>query len=245
MPDEIHSSSWTGPPDPPPPEWERRLLFHGMPTFAQISAAQDAARQKLARLPAEQRAGVRRSARLAGLLLISPLFLLGARLFAGAVISGAFAVDHSGWLNLWAIVVVGFALFELRRSWDSANDGLVILALCATVVVSVLYGYAAVTSREGAIPAPPERTFEIVQHRRQLPDYLLHQRADGTTVEGEQLRGPMPYGMTCAEVQRFDGAYAFAWVKVLDRSPPPAHEVLWPIRREDCFSNKPLATLHG
>jgi len=55
----------------------------------------------------------------------------------------------------------------------------------------------------------------------------------------------LAYWPVCTEVQRLQGDYGFVWIRVVDRSRPPVHEIAWPIRREDCFSNKPLATLKG
>lgn len=246
MSDEIHSSSWTGPPQPPQPEWERRWLSGGAPSIEQLRVAKDQARQRLEALPPESRRAFRRSGWLASLVLLSPLLLVIAHFFAGAATSGALVADHAGWLSFWGLCLFGLGFFELRklaRSDEPAHDLLLSVALFATVIFSVLYDYAAITSRRGAVAPPPERTFEIVRHRNPYSDYLLHQRADGSTLEGEYVGAPMPYGSTCAEVQRLNGAYGFAWVKVLRRSPLPAHEVIWPIRREDCFSNKPLAPL--
>jgi hypothetical protein len=59
------------------------------------------------------------------------------------------------------------------------------------------------------------------------------------------IGAPLAYWPVCTEVQRLQGDYGFVWIRVVDRSPPPVHEIAWPIRREDCFSNKPLATLKG
>jgi len=100
-----------------------------------------------------------------------------------------------------------------------------------------------------ATASTPERTLEIGEYQKSVSSrrsrlVFLHQRADGRLMEGGR-RKPLPYAPNCALAQRLTGQYGFAWVKVIERSPPPEHQIAWPIRREDCFSNKPIATLIG
>src|SRR5207249_4874051 len=128
---------------------------------------------------------------------------------------------------------------------SARTNAVLALVLIQTGAAAVLYDYAAIASRRRVLPMAPERTYEIVRHRSRLPDYVVHQRVDGSTIEGENIGTAVPYGTTCAEVQRLQGEYGFAWVKVVGKSPPPEHEIAWPIRREDCFSNKPLSSLRG
>lgn len=108
------------------------------------------------------------------------------------------------------------------------------------------YAKAGIEAHRHALVSKPERTFEYyICNRRCRSGYYLHQRQDGSTVEGVAMGSVPPYHSRCAEVQRLDGALDFTWVRVLDRSPAPDREVDWPIRAEDCFSSKPLATLKG
>jgi hypothetical protein len=120
---------------------------------------------------------------------------------------------------------------------------LIFLIMMAVTVYALMYGYAALDGYRGAVPGKPERAYEITVGRIKMPDYVVHQRADGSTVEGTTWR-PVPYSSTCVEVERLQAPNGFMWIRVLDRSQPPAHEVAWPIRPEDCFSSKPLAALH-
>jgi hypothetical protein len=202
------------------------------------------AQRELGSVPPE----LRRLRRFAAFLAFSPLALWTAYWIARVVIPDAFAQDYSGPMSLWTFVVI-FAgswqftstsrrLVGLRRATISAVLGM-------TVGAAFLYGYAATTSYAQAMPSVSERSFEIYRcHGRcRFGGYFVHQRANGTTVEGEYVGAPLPYGTTCTTVQRLKGDYGFSWVRVLERSPPPEHEVLWPIRRQDCFSDKPLATL--
>jgi hypothetical protein len=46
-------------------------------------------------------------------------------------------------------------------------------------------------------------------------------------------------------VQRLDGDHNFRWVRVLERSQGDGSNIAWPIRREDCFGNRPVSSLHG
>jgi len=124
---------------------------------------------------------------------------------------------------------------ELRRV-------ILVSLIVAMIASSFAYGYGAFNSYREAVPSTRERTFEILV-RKSRSQYFVHQRADGGTVEGISYGPPLAYGSACALVERLNGDFGFSWVRVLDRSPPPEHEVIWPIRREDCFSDKPLATL--
>jgi hypothetical protein len=41
-----------------------------------------------------------------------------------------------------------------------------------------------------------------------------------------------------------DGEYGFRWIRILDRSRAPSRgQLIWPVRREECFSDIPLSTL--
>ena len=115
----------------------------------------------------------------------------------------------------------------------------------ATAVFAGWYTYTVLSSHTNARPSQPERTYELNERCGRHCNYYVHQRADGTTIEGVQVGEAVPYGSTCTLVQRLEGDYGFSWIRVLDRSPPPRHEVIWPIRPADCFSDKPLATLRG
>jgi hypothetical protein len=147
-------------------------------------------------------------------------------------------------------MAVGLAFWQLSSKSRWAV-GLRRAALAAAVVVTVggafVYGYSAITSHAQAIPSPRERAFEIYRcHGRcRFGGYFIHQRANGTTIEGENVGAPIAYGTTCTIVQRSDGDYGFSWVRVLERSRPAGHDLQWSIRREDCFSDRPLSSLTG
>lgn len=237
MSDPIHSSSWTG--------------DAGEPTNAAgaISATSDFERRILR--PEQQlddSPELRQLRRTAALLVVSPLALWIAYWFAHSVIPDAFANDYSGPLALWTYLAIGVGVWQFQSGRGRAlraRRAALAAGLGATLGGAVLYGYAASTSYARALPSARERTFEIYRcsGRCRFGGYFVHQRADGSTVEGEYAGRPLAYGTSCALVQRYDGEYGFSWVRVLDRSPPPEHEVIWPIRREDCFSAKPLASL--
>jgi hypothetical protein len=238
MSDPIHSSSWTG-------EIDRASTFKPV-TPSELANYRRilAARERWDALPPE----VKRLKRLAAWLLVAPVALWIAHIVAGFAIQDGFQRDHSGLLWLWAFLAFGLAWLQLR----SKSQHMIALrqlmfgaALIATVGAASLYDYAAIMSHARAKGSAAERTFEIYRCRhlgRYCAPYTLHQRADGSTVEGESVGPPLQYGSTCATVQRLAGDYGFSWLRVLERS-PPQREVQWPIRREDCFSDKPIASL--
>jgi hypothetical protein len=48
----------------------------------------------------------------------------------------------------------------------------------------------------------------------------------------------------CFAVRRMSGTRGFAWLRLVDASPPPGPgQLTWPIDRSDCFSAAPLASL--
>jgi hypothetical protein len=236
MSDPIHSSNWTG-------DLTYRKDMSSVSTdYERILRTQ----RELESVPPE----LRRLQRLAALLLLSPLTLWIAFWFARLVIPDAFGQDYAGPLALWTLLAILAASLQLQsnsRNLMALKRWALAVALGVTVSGAFLYGYVVVTAYAQAIPSARERTFEIhrCSARCRSGGYYVHQRADGTTVEGEYVGRAVPYGMTCATVQRLSGDYGFSWVRVLERSPPPEHEIIWPIRREDCFSDKPLSTLKG
>jgi hypothetical protein len=191
---------------------------------------------------------VKRWARALGAVLLSPLALVAAWLFVHAASSDQIFEDHRAWLVLWGLGLIAVLAYEFRQlKSDHPNARALFLTavLASTLSFAGWYSYAAVTAHANARVSPSERTFEFYHRCGRNCGYYVHQRADGTTIEGVQNDLPAPYGSTCAIAQRLDGNYGFTWTRVLERSAPPGHEVMWPIRREDCFSDKPLSALHG
>ena len=243
MSDEIHSSSWTGPPPPPEPEWKRRLLFHGVPTIEELRVMKREARDRYAALPPQ----VQRVRRLAGWLLLSPAVLLVGYWVANAVIPDQAAHNLFGAVTLWGLLAFFTAFWQLKsesRSLVLLRQVVIGALLIAMIVGGPLYAYGAIASHAQARPLRRERTFEIYRCGRSchFGGYFLHQRLDGETIEGEYAGPPVPYG-SCATVQVLVGNYGFSWVRVLERMESRGHDLSWPVRREDCFSAKPLSSL--
>jgi hypothetical protein len=236
----IHSKSWTGPIQTDVPT-QQTIAFVGKPWVPT-----DAERAKWAEPVTPMAQQVRRWAKLVGLVFLSPLLLLVSWWFAHAASPDELWSDRREWLFLWGLALVGVFARELH-AWEPVNagrrSGFLALVLSSTLAFSIWYPYAVLTARDAAIASQPERTYELYYSWGRNCGYYVHQRADGTTIEGTWVGDPVPYGSTCTLVQRLEGDHGFSWIRVLDRSPPPAHELIWPIRREDCFSNKPLAVI--
>jgi hypothetical protein len=192
---------------------------------------------------------VRRTQRLAVWLLLSPITLAIGYWVTRFAIRDPFGQDFSALLCLWGLLAV------VTGSWQllSKSPRLIPLrqvalaaALVATAGAALLYPYVAIAAYAHATPFARERTFEIFRCHgrcRYSGGYFVHQRADGTTVEGEYAGPPLPYGR-CATVQRLSGDYGFSWVRVVERS-QAGGQLNWPIRREDCFGTKPVSSLKG
>jgi hypothetical protein len=241
MPDPIHSSGWTG--DPP-----ERPSTYGTDISSVSSEYQTLLRsqQELASLPPDLRA-LRRAA---GFLFLSPLALWIAYFCIRTVIPDAFKQDYRGLLIVWSLLAMLAAACELTatsRKFIGLRRAFLATGIGTTIGGACLYGYAVTTSYAQALPSTRERTFEIYRcdRRCRFGGHFVHQRADGSTIEGQQVGASPAYGRSCTTVQQLSGDYGFSWVRVLERSPPAEHEVAWPIRREDCFSSKPLSSLKG
>jgi hypothetical protein len=229
----IHSSGWTGPID------EQVLPYRAQPN--RIFGWPRRPQPGIAPTPAE-----RRRARLLALVLLSPLLLFAAWYAVHMATTDTMIADHREWLKCWAMAAIGwFALDCLGGKPANPTVRILLLALVfgATVLFAGWYSYTVLKSHADARPLKAERAYELNERCGRNCSYFVHQRADGTSVEGMAVGEPVPYGATCTLVQRLEGDYGFSWIRVLERSPPSAHEVIWPIRREDCFSDKPLATL--
>lgn len=191
---------------------------------------------------------VRRTQRLAVSLLLSPITLAIGYWVTRFAIRDPFGQDFIAPLCLWGVLAIlaGFSqLGSKSRRFIPLRQLALAAALLATLGAAFLYPYAAIAAYAHATPSARERTFEIFRcHGRcRYSGYFVHQRADGTTVEGEYVGPPLPYGR-CALVQRFSGDYGFSWVRVLERS-QAGGQLDWPIRREDCFGTKPVWSLKG
>jgi hypothetical protein len=231
MPDPIiHSSSWTGPietPDPPSIDLGPESLGLGEPA-APLSPA------------------VRQWAVLVAAVFFSPLLLLGAFYFVHAATHDELWSDRREWLIYWGIAVFAVFAREMyvgKPANPGARSAFLALVLMSTVTFAVWYSHLVVAAHADAIATPPERAFELHRSCGRNCGYYFHQRADGSTVEGVRGENSLPYGNACTIVQRMDGDYGLTWIRVVDRSPSPEHEIAWPIRREDCFSDKPLSSL--
>lgn len=237
MSDPIHSSSWTGPIEQPTYGIGRSSVSSDYQRLLRLRRAAEAVPPELRRLG-------RRSA----FLLLSPLALAVAYWTSRSIIPAAPVQDFSGLLSLWGVatVLATILLLQSRPRLLRLKEASATLGLLATLGCAAFYIYASATSYAAAMPSVRERTFEIYRCHgrcRYVGGYFVHQRADGTTVEGEYVGPPLPYGR-CALVQRLNGDYGFSWVRVLERS-RAGEQLAWPIRREDCFGTMPVSSLKG
>lgn len=98
---------------------ELRLI--GCPAIVEEARAKSGqVPDRRARLSPEERRLIGRRAKLSLLLLLSPLLLFGARLFAGAATADTLAVDHAAWLAIWGMGVFGLAVLQLRNLFKPA-----------------------------------------------------------------------------------------------------------------------------
>jgi hypothetical protein len=181
-------------------------------------------------------------------LLLSPALLLCAAIVLHYWIRDPFLNDNAIWLYAWGFsaIAVGIAGMTSRSTTLLfIRKVTVAAALLATVAFSGWYVHLGVSSHANAQASAPERTLEFIRRCGRKCSEIVHQRADGSTVEGRWAGAPLPYAYSCAVVQRLNGDHNFRWVRVVERSKGDGSSIAWPIRREDCFSTKPVSSLHG
>lgn len=186
--------------------------------------------------------------RLIGAACFSLLFLWGANLFVHGAVKDAFWADNASWLIWWGggvIIVIARELIAGVPSRPLLRSIVPALVIVATAGFSLWYAVAALSAHARASASRPERTFELTLGCGKNCIYQVHQRPDGTTIEGIDVGGPVEEAYSCTIAQRLDGDRGFSWIRVIERSPPPPSEIAWPIRRQLCFSNIPLAEVKG
>ena len=237
MPDPIiHSSSWTGPP-------EEQAQAPSVGSWASAVPANVLRREQ----PRMINPAVRIWARLVALLFFSPLLLWAGWRVAHAG-SDELWTDHREWLFYWTYgvaLVIGGECYAGRPADPTWRSRFVVVVFVATMLFGAWYSYQVLTAHATAVGSTPERTYELYRTCGENCGVYLHQRMDGTTIEGVNIGPAGPTALRYTLVQRLNGEHGFSWVRVLDRSPPPEHEISWPIRGTDCFSRKPIAELHG
>jgi len=242
--DPVHSEGWTG-------DIYERSLPHRQFTYrqGQVGLTSDYERLLVARRRAEAK-----PPEVYPLIFLSlGLFLTPALLFVAGIIlhlsiRDAFINDNAIWLFAWGFSAIAIGIAGMRsRSTTLLFVRKVIVAACllATILFCPFYIYLGISSHAHAVASAPERTYEFAHRCGRRCTESLHQRADGSTVEGRWVGAPFAYGYTCTLVQRLNGDHNFRWVHVIERSAPSRTNMAWPIRREDCFGTKPVSSLHG
>jgi len=243
VPKPIDSRAWTGDISDP-------ALQHGQFTYqtGQPALTSDYARLVIAQRRAEAKPPeVYPLIFLSAWLLLAPVLLFGAWLVQRMLIDDVALNDNAIWLYAWGFSAIAISIVGMRSSTTRLlplRKVVMATALLATVLFSGSYVVLALAAHANLVVSAPERTFEVTRSCGRQCVETVHQRADGSTVEGRWVGPPLPYGR-CAFVQRLDGDHNFRWVRVLERSQGDGNNIAWPIRREDCFGNRPVSSLHG
>ena len=186
--------------------------------------------------------------RLAAWLFFSPFLLLVAW-GAGQAGIPDIVMSTQGWvLGLWTFSIVAIASSQIastskRLIW--LRKGLLSLLLAATVAIAAGYVWAAQTAHGDARPGKPQRAFIYLADGSKMggliPAEYGFQLENGSNLAGGRRRKRFEYG-SCVTARSLTGSYGFRWVRVTEWTRPPGPGQLhWPVRREDCFSDKPLS----
>lgn len=244
MPDPIiHSSSWIGSDDP-----RLQTPTYGSGEASTTTYYQQVVTGEIAASRVDPRVRVLFTLTF-GTLFLAPLILWVVSMVTNSVIRD-YAVDtRIDWLfEAWTLSLLG-TIWQFRvRSTRFIGLRKLALAvvLCGTAAFGIWYIKTAVKARAAALASPPERVFVSVEYsgrgsfRRAT---YWFQRADGKMIDGSRRQALPDYASICASAQRLYGDHGFEWVRVVERSRPPTTELVWPIRKDECFSTIPLSSL--
>ena len=237
MTDPINSSAWTGPPESMVAPGRLPTITHAV---GQHHFASDYQRLTVAQAPFEQIPAEVTGARiLAGVLFLSPIALWLTHWALAAATTGLTVHDNAHILIMASLSAVGLSvlLFKISsRTLIRARKALAVLGTAAILALSAAYLYFGAKAYAGAEISPSERAFLV--SKKDLVDFEL---ADGSLLIGRDRAPPRASG-NCVSVVVLKGSHGFSWVRVVEAVPRQRHQLFWPVRREDCFSEKPLAS---
>jgi len=231
----IHSESWTGPPEVPNPDSYLPRIYPRVPTKEEIRAAQRKMTRPLA-------FGILAS----GAWMTGGVILMKTAEILYAVMP-AIPVDVP---PIWAFGYASIPGF-LVLMWALRHELPPFAVRLSSIIGALLYALALIL--------PPLTFYSYLhaevgpRHRMQLMrqndvvDGAVFALDDGSSVEAQFYWRSHRYinrNGECFSVRKLTGPFGFSWMKVLETPPPPRNsELWWAIKREDCFSNKPLSTL--
>lgn len=165
--------------------------------------------------------------------LSSDFLVRGSALGATCAVAGVVA------LLLWFLAYKGVRPHLL--------GGIAKAGWIAFLPLGFFFGAAALMSHASAKAEPAVRA-QIVGIKSHGRTFLRSTSSmlvlrDGSTVA---INGRAGIRTRCLLVRRVRGPFGFEWIRIEDGSPPPGPGQLdWPIARDDCFSDRALATLRG
>ena len=207
--------------------------------YGQHQFASDYQRLSAARIAAERIPPELNAARAwAGGLFLSPAMFIPAYLAVTESTNDLIIQDNLPILIVAGIFMMGVAALLFLPStlvllW--LRKALAFLGIVAVCLFAGAYAFVGIKSHLNAKAAPPERAF-VVGHK----DVVNFEREDGSMLIGSGRNPPHDSG-SCVSVVLLRGEYGFAWARVVEQVPRQRHQLFWPLRREDCFSDKPLA----
>lgn len=180
-------------------------------------------------------------------LLCSPLLLWLSHVALVGSIDAELVEFPFGLLSLAGVAAIAFALWQTRATMRSGGPlHRTKLAVAGAAMVGLAIGYPIIGLQAygAALMTQPERVLVSYENCGRRCTRAIYQRVDGSLIWWAEKR-PLPaYAPACASVQTLTGNHGFTWVRVRERSRPPARgQLLWPVRASDCFSDTPLSEL--
>jgi hypothetical protein len=176
---------------------------------------------------------------LAGFLFLSPIMLWLAHLALATATTGLTVQDNGHVLILAGVIAVGLAVLLFKISSLTLirlRKVVTIVGIVAIFALSGAYLYFGGKAYAGAQSSARQRAF-LVGNK----DIVNFELADGSLLIGGDRGQPRASG-NCVSLVVLNGEHGFSWVRVVEGVPRQRHQLFWPVRREDCFSDKPLAS---
>ncbi|WP_152569411.1 MULTISPECIES: hypothetical protein [Sphingomonas] len=224
------------------------------PTYAvgQHSGSTDETRLRRRRVTPIRREplppGTLRKSAVASALLLSPVLLVIAHWIVIGSTNDEY-VHGEPWARLFLAGTAAMALsvadfLATSRRLVGVRTLVLAAALVGMIGYAVGYTRGALSAHAHASASPAERVLVSYENCGKNCRQAVYQRADGTLLNGLGKRPVAEYAPACARVQTLVGERGFGWLRVLERSrSPERHQLFWPVRASECFSDIPLSQL--
>lgn len=149
--------------------------------------------------------------------------------------------------GLLSLAIAAFAMWQFLTKSERApklRKWLLLAYAGGAVAFSLAMSVTTWRSWSQAVAESPQRAFEHAERCGKGCWRPVYQARDGRIIGTDEIKPLPPHGPACVSVREVVGSRGLRWARVVERSRRMERGQLhWPIRSEDCFSDKPLASL--